>query len=126
MLTSVSLRLALKRLAEIRCGTAPSSIRVAVVPCGTDRTYVVSIPFEYRTEVYQFLVDSTDVSPPLDGGPLILTPDQASTIVHLAYRAERNPSPLNYFCAQNGGEGEGALRQEHTSSRRRRALSSGD
>lgn len=81
MLTSVSLRLALKRLAEIRCGTAPSSIRVAVVPCGIDRTYVVSIPFEYRTEVYQFLVDSTDVSPPLDGGPLILSPDQASAIV---------------------------------------------
>jgi hypothetical protein len=95
MLTSVSLRLALERLAEIRCGTAPSSIRVAVVPCGTDRTYVVPIPFEYRTEVYQFLVDSTDVSPPLDGGPLILSPDQASAIVHLAYCAERNPSPLD-------------------------------
>jgi hypothetical protein len=67
MLTSVSPRLAFKRLAEITCGSAPSLIRVAVIPCGADRTYVVSIPFEYRTEVYQYPAD-TAVSLPLDGG----------------------------------------------------------
>ena len=59
-----------------------------MIPCGTDRTYVVSIPFEYRTEVYQYLADNTAVSPPLDGGSLILNPSQASAIVHLAYVGE--------------------------------------
>jgi hypothetical protein len=92
MLTSVSLRLALKRLAEITCGTAPSLIHVAVIPCGSGRTYVVSIPFEYRAEVYQYLAKNTAVSLPFDGGSLVLNPDQASSIVRLAQQEHRIPA----------------------------------
>jgi hypothetical protein len=85
--TTVSLRLAIRRLAEISCGTAPTSVRVAVMPSGADRTYAILIPFEYRAEVHHYLAEHTSVPIPVDGGALILTSDQALLVVDLAYRS---------------------------------------
>ena len=90
MLTSVSLRLAVKSLAEVTCGTVPHLIRVAVIPVGNDRTYAVAIPFEYRTEIYHYLAEHTALSLPLDGGALILDSQQALVVVNLAREAAAN------------------------------------
>jgi hypothetical protein len=86
-LTSVSLRLAVKSLAEVTCGTVPRLIRVAVIPAGNDRTYAVAIPFEYRTEIYQYLAEHTTLALPPDGGALILDTEQALVVVNLARAA---------------------------------------
>jgi hypothetical protein len=97
--TTVSLRLAVRRLAEISCGTAPTSVRVAVMPSGADRTYAVLIPFEYRAEVHHYLAEHTSVPIPADGGALVLSSDQALALIDLAYRRELEPAPL---CEQKG------------------------
>jgi hypothetical protein len=94
-LTSVSLRLAVNSLAELTCGTVPRLVRVAVIPSGNDRTYAVSIPFEYRTEIYQYLAEHTALSLPLDGGSLVLDSAQALTIVHLARQATADRRTLD-------------------------------
>jgi len=87
--TSVTVRMALRKLAEITCGIAPTSVRVSVVPSGAHRVYVTSIPFEFRSEVYQYLAQHTAIRVPLNGDPLVLTGDEASVLVDLAYRAEQ-------------------------------------
>ncbi|HTS55277.1 MAG TPA: hypothetical protein VMH26_18560 [Burkholderiales bacterium] len=85
--TSVTVRMALKKLAEITCGFAPSSVRVSVVPSGAHRVYVTSIPFEFRAEVYHYLAEHTSIRVPVNGDPLVLSGDEATALVNLAYRA---------------------------------------
>src|SRR4249919_1248349 len=87
LVTSVTVRMSLKRLAEITCGIAPSSVRVSVVPSGAHRVYVTLIPFEFRAEVYQYLAEHTSIRIPVNGDPLVLTGDEATVLVDLAYRA---------------------------------------
>jgi hypothetical protein len=92
--TSVTVRMALKKLAEITCGIAPTSVRVSVVPSGAHRVYVTSIPFEFRAEVYQYLAEHTSIRIPVNGDPLVLTGDEATALVNLAYRAGQEEMPL--------------------------------
>jgi hypothetical protein len=92
--TSVTVRMALKKLAEITCGIAPTSVRVNVVPSGAHRVYVTSIPFEFRAEVYQYLAEHTSIRIPINGDPLVLTGDEATVLVNLAYRAGQEEMPL--------------------------------
>jgi hypothetical protein len=89
IVSSVSLRTALKHLAEITCGTAPAVIEVAVSRCGEERTYAALVPFEYRAEVHHYLARHTNIAMPLDGGALILAGDQALEVISLAYRVRR-------------------------------------
>ena len=89
VVSSVSLRTALKRLAEITCGTAPAVIEVAVSRCGEERTYAALVPFEYRAEVHHYLARHTDIAMPLDGGALVLGGDQALEVIRLAYGVNR-------------------------------------
>lgn len=42
---------------------------------GADPTLTMSIPFKYRTQTYQLLVESTDISPPLDRRALSVSPE---------------------------------------------------
>jgi hypothetical protein len=92
--SKAALRSALTRLAEATCGTAPASVRVALMTAGQERTYAALVPFEYRAEVHHHIAEHTDVCVPADGGALILTDDQALKIINLAYSWQQG-SPLH-------------------------------
>ena len=59
MITTVSIRLALRKLSEITCGTTPSLIRVTARLEGSRRVYSAAIPWEYRDAVYAFFAATT-------------------------------------------------------------------
>ena len=83
--SSVALRFALCKIAEISgCATA-ARILVKVVPGGTHRVYVAVIPIEHCEPVYQYISKYAQVSPPNAGDPLILTAVQAQRVIDAAY-----------------------------------------
>ena len=94
LVTSVTVRLALKKLAEITCGIAPTSVRVSVVPAGAHRVYVTSVPFEFRSEVYQYLAEHTSIRIPVNGDPLVLTGEEAMALVSLTLPTEQEQTPI--------------------------------
>jgi len=94
LVTSVTVRLALKKLAEITCGIAPTSVRVSVVPAGAHRVYVTSVPFEFRSEVYQYLAEHTSIRIPVNDDPLILTGEEAMALVSLTLPTEQEQTPI--------------------------------
>jgi hypothetical protein len=94
LVTSVTVRLALKKLAELTCGIAPNSVRVSVVPAGAHRVYVTSIPFEFRAEVYQYLAEHTSIRVPVNGDPLVLTGEEAMTLISLTLPAGPDEAPI--------------------------------
>ncbi len=94
LVTSVTVRLALKKLAEITCGIAPTSVRVSVVPAGAHRVYVTSVPFEFRSEVYQYLAEHTSIRIPVNGDPLVLTGEEAMALVSLTLPADQEETPI--------------------------------
>ncbi len=94
LVTSVTVRLALKKLAEITCGIAPTSVRVSVVPAGAHRVYVTSVPFEFRSEVYQYLAEHTSIRIPVNGDPLVLTGEEAMALVSLTLPAGQEETSI--------------------------------
>jgi hypothetical protein len=84
--TTVSIRLAIKKIATITCGMSARVIPVAVIPVGrpTDRLFAVAIPFEYRSEVYSYLAEHLPSHPVMERGNLVLTSEQAAAVVQLA------------------------------------------
>jgi len=94
LVTSVTVRLALKKLAEITCGIAPTSVRVSVVPAGAHRVYVTSVPFEFRSEVYQYLAEHTSIRIPVNGDPLVLTGEEAMALVSLTLPTDHEQMPI--------------------------------
>jgi hypothetical protein len=80
---SVSLRLAMTRLAEGAGGTA-QAVQVAIMDLGMERMYEVLIPIECRAEVHHYLTERMDLSMPLDGEALVLNADEASSVIGLA------------------------------------------
>jgi hypothetical protein len=95
LVTSVTVRLALKKLAEITCGIAPTSVRVSVVPTGAHRVYVTSVPFEFRSEVYQYLAEHTSIRIPVNGDPLVLTGEEAMALVSLTLPVGEEKTPFS-------------------------------
>ena len=88
MITTVSIRLALRKLADITCGIAPSLIRVTARRQDSGRVYSVAIPWEYRDEVCAFLREQLDSELHMQGSLLILTEQQAGAVLALAYRSD--------------------------------------
>jgi len=88
MVTTVSIRLALRKIAEITCGIAPSLIRVKARLEDSRRVYSAAIPWEYRDEVCAFLSQNLDFAFHMDGSLLILTEAQARAVLELAYRGD--------------------------------------
>ena len=85
MVTTVSIRLALRKLAEITCGMAPTLIRVtARVEAADRRIYTASIPWEYRYEICSYLKAHLDFDIYLHSGVLILTEEHAGEVLKLA------------------------------------------
>ena len=85
--TATALRMALERITEVATEAVPASIRVAMAGLDPRPLYVVSIPIEFRAEVCHYLARYVDLSFPPDGGPVIVTFEQAQAIMELAYRA---------------------------------------
>ena len=88
-LTTVSVRLAIKRIAELTCGTRPKVVPVRITSGPAGRAlhgynFAVAVPFEYRLEIYAFLEDRLKLQTPGDGRALILTREEASAVVELA------------------------------------------
>ena len=83
-MSSVALRFALCKIAEIRCSTA-ERVLVRVVPGGTHPVYVVFIQLEHREAVYEYISMFAQVPAPVEGDPLILTAVQAQRVIDAAY-----------------------------------------
>jgi hypothetical protein len=86
MVTTGSVRSALSKIAEAVCGTTPALIRVVIPSSREPGTYVVALPFGYTAEVYHYLAEQLGVAIPPGGDPLVLTADEASSLVSLACR----------------------------------------
>jgi hypothetical protein len=92
MVTTVSIRLALRKLAEVACGTAPTLIRVTARVEDSKRIYSAAIPWEYRDEVCSFLRQQLGFDIPVQDSVLVLTEDQAGTVVALAITTNIAPT----------------------------------
>ena len=84
--TTVSVRLAIKKIAQITCGVRPKAVPVAIAVDSTDPVFLVSIPFEYEVEVYFYLAVHLGFGHPINGKPLTLTRAEASAIVELVLK----------------------------------------
>ena len=89
VVTTVSIRLALKRIAEICCGTAPKVIHVKALGDSMHRMFAVSIPWEYRAEVESYLADHLSIC--RSSTILTFNAEQAAAMVELALRADAQP-----------------------------------
>ena len=87
--TKVSIRLAIKKIAEMTCGVRPKSIPVTISGDPTNPVFSVSIPFENKVEVYSYLAEHLGLHRPIDRGPLTLTPAEASAIVEFVVKQTR-------------------------------------
>ena len=94
MVTTVSIRLALGKLAEMICGTRPRLIRVTARTDESRRIYSAAIPWEYRDEVCSFLSERLDTEIHMQGSSLTLTEAQAVAVLALAFRIDAG-STLN-------------------------------
>jgi hypothetical protein len=88
MITTLSIRLALRKLCEITCGTSPSLMRVSARVQYSRQIYSAAIPWEYRDEVCSFLRERVDTEISIQGSQLILTEEQAGAVLALAYRRQ--------------------------------------
>src|SRR4051812_44233084 len=84
MITTLSIRLALRKLAEVTCATAPTLIRVTARVEDSRRIYTAAIPWEYRDEVCSFLRQQLGFEIPVQGAMIVLTEEQAGAVVTLA------------------------------------------
>ena len=85
--TTVSIRLAIKKIAEITCGIRPEVIPVSALGDPEHRKFAVSIPFEYKTEVCSYLSAHLGFQC-LGEAPVLLSAEQAHAVVQLALMAE--------------------------------------
>src|SRR3954465_1589932 len=92
MVTTVSIRLALNKLAEVTCGTRPRLIRVTARVEDSRRIYSAAIPWEYRDEVCSFLREQLDTEIHVQGSLLTLTEAQAGAVLALAFRIDAGPT----------------------------------
>jgi hypothetical protein len=90
--TTVSIRLALKKIAQITCGTSPKVIPVTALGDPMHRLFAVSIPFEYKAEVCSYLAEHLGVRAPSHGALLVLTSTQASAVVGLGLNQDSSHS----------------------------------
>ena len=89
VVTTVSIRLALRKIAEICCGTAPKVIHVKALGDSAHRKFAVSIPWEYRAEVESYLANHLSIC--RSDTILTFTAEQAAAMVELALSADARP-----------------------------------
>jgi hypothetical protein len=84
--SSLSICLAFKKIADFTCGTRPEIIQIKRID-PLDRILSVSLPAEYQSEVFSYLNQHIGIQKPRQGQPLLLTSNQASAVVALALKA---------------------------------------
>jgi len=82
VVTTVSIRLALKKVCETTCGTRPSVIQVKALGDPRNRIFAASIPCECMTAVVSHLTNYLPIS--VKGDMLVLTAEQAAELVRVA------------------------------------------
>ena len=82
----MSVRLALRKAAELACGTRPGLFRVTARVQDCRRIYSASIPFEYRDELYEFLRQQLQCES--QGSILVLSDEQAQALLVLMQQIE--------------------------------------
>src|SRR4051794_9943306 len=93
MVTTVSIRLALCKLGEVTCGTRSGLIRVTARVEQSGRVYTAAIPWEYRSEVCDFLCQQLGFQDHMQGPLLVLTEEQAGAVLTLSSRIQRADMP---------------------------------
>ena len=84
--TKVSIRLAIKKIAEITCGVGPKAIPITIAGDSIAPIFSVWIPFEYKVEVYSYLAEHLGFGHPMNSKPLTLTRAEASAIVEFVLK----------------------------------------
>lgn len=86
--TRVSIRRALKTIAQLTCGIAPGAIHVKALGGPGDCAYAASIPWEYRIEVQTYLARHLSIAMGRD--MVVLTSEQAAALIELAMTHSHN------------------------------------
>ena len=81
--SSLSICLAFKKIADITCGARPETVHIRMID-PLDRILSVSLPPEYQSEVFSYVSQHIGIQNPRPGQPLLLTSNQASAVVALA------------------------------------------
>ena len=85
MVSSLSICLALKKIADITCGTRPAAIPVKVID-PWNGFVTVSLPSECELPVFSYLAKHIGMDQPKRAHPLVLTSNQAVALVELMLR----------------------------------------
>ena len=80
--SSLSICLALKKIADITCGTRPPAIHVKVIDTWNG-VVMVSLPSEFELPVFSYLAQHIGIQQPKQGHPLLLTAHEAMALVDL-------------------------------------------
>jgi hypothetical protein len=86
VVTTVAMRLAVRKIAEIACGMTPEAIPVVALGDPMHRVFAVSIPSECRAKLYPYLMQHLAFSVANDDAALFLTSDQASALIELTFK----------------------------------------
>jgi hypothetical protein len=81
VVTTVSIRLALKQICKMTRGTDPNVIPVLALGDAGNRFFAMSIPAEYRQQVYSYLVERLALCISMEDEPLMLSREQAERLV---------------------------------------------
>jgi hypothetical protein len=84
--SSLSICLALKRIADIICGTRPETIQIKVID-PRNGILTVSLPAQYQLPIAAYLAQHIGIQQPKQEQPLLLTSHEAVALVELALRA---------------------------------------
>ena len=85
--SSLSICLALKKIADITCGTRPDAIQVKVID-PWNGVLSVSLPSQYQLAISTYLTQHIGIQQPKQEHPLLLTSHDALALVELALRAK--------------------------------------
>ena len=83
--SSLSICLALKKIADITCGMRPEAIHVKVIDTWNG-VVMVSLPAEFELPIFSYLAQHIGIEQPKQGHPLVLTSGQAVALVALMLR----------------------------------------
>jgi hypothetical protein len=84
-ISSLSISLAMKKIAAITCGTRPDAIQTKVID-PWNHVFTVSLPSEYHAPIYSYLARHIALQQPKTGQPLLLTGQEAAAILELALK----------------------------------------
>ena len=80
--SSLSICLALKKIADITCGMRPAAIHVKVIDTWNG-VVTVSLPSEFESSIFSYLAQHIGIQHPKQAHPLVLTSHQAVALVEL-------------------------------------------